>query len=68
MEENLHVSSQGKFMGARDSCPCKVSKMQCCTRTCLSTCNYQVSHYSQSWLRPLQWVAKHAHTQFFGVA
>jgi len=39
-----------------------------CSRTCLSTCNYQVSHYSQSWLRCLQWVAKHAYTQFFGVS
>ncbi|MBN1102231.1 MAG: hypothetical protein JXL84_02335 [Deltaproteobacteria bacterium] len=39
-----------------------------CTRTCLSTCNCQVSHYSQSWLRSLQWVAKHAYTQFFGVS
>lgn len=41
---------------------------QQCRRTCLSTCNYQVSHYSQSWLRSLQWVAKHAYYHAFGVS
>jgi len=39
-----------------------------CSPGCLSTCNFQVSHYSQSWLRSLQWVAKHAYSQFFGVS
>jgi len=39
-----------------------------CTPHCLSTCNYQVSHYSQSWVRSLQWVAKHAYAHLFGIS
>jgi MoaA/NifB/PqqE/SkfB family radical SAM enzyme len=39
-----------------------------CTLHCLSTCNYQVNHYTRSWRYSLQWVAKHAYAQFFGVS
>lgn len=37
-----------------------------CTTHCLSTCNYQVQHYTQSMLHSFQWVAKHAYAHFFG--
>lgn len=33
---------------------------------CLSTCNFQVYHYSQSMIFSLQWIAKHAYAHFFG--
>ena len=39
-----------------------------CSPHCLSTCNFQVKHYSQSMLYSLQWVAKHAYGSFFGVS
>ena len=39
---------------------------QRCSPHCLSTCNFQVKHYSQSPLYSLQWLAKHAHAKFFG--
>ncbi|MBN2059750.1 MAG: radical SAM protein [Deltaproteobacteria bacterium] len=35
---------------------------------CLSTCNYQVYHYSQSMIFSLQWIAKHAYGHFFGTS
>lgn len=36
-----------------------------CNSSCLSTCNYQVSHYYDSYYRGLKWVLKHAHKHFF---
>jgi radical SAM protein with 4Fe4S-binding SPASM domain len=39
-----------------------------CVPHCLSTCNYQVNHYTQSPRRLFQWVAKHAYSQFLGVS
>ena len=44
------------------------AKKQECSPHCLSTCNFQVSHYVQSWLYSLQWLAKHAHGHFFGIS
>jgi len=37
-----------------------------CSSHCLSTCNFQVNHYTQSFLNSLQWIAKHAYGSFFG--
>jgi MoaA/NifB/PqqE/SkfB family radical SAM enzyme len=49
--------------------PFKLDRLkQVCSRHCLSTCNYQVYHYTQSLLYSLQWVAKHAYAQFFGTS
>jgi len=49
--------------------PVKLSvKKQECSPHCLSTCNFQVNHYSQSMLYSLQWVAKHAYGSFFGIS
>ena len=42
-------------------------KQECSSR-CLSTCNYQVNHYTQSMIYSLQWVAKHAYANFFGIS
>jgi MoaA/NifB/PqqE/SkfB family radical SAM enzyme len=39
-----------------------------CSPHCLSTCNFQVSHYSTSLLHALQWVAKHSYAHFFGIS
>ena len=39
-----------------------------CTPHCLSTCNFQVNHYTKSMLYSLQWVAKHAYSHFLGVS
>lgn len=39
-----------------------------CSPHCLSTCNFQVQHYTRSILYTLQWVAKHAQAQFFGIS
>ncbi len=39
-----------------------------CSPHCLSTCNFQVNHYTQSSVYSLQWVAKHAYAQFMGVS
>ncbi|MBP9021415.1 MAG: radical SAM protein [Syntrophobacterales bacterium] len=39
-----------------------------CSRSCLSTCNFQVYHYTRSVRHALQWVAKHAYGRFFGVS
>ncbi|MFH1123104.1 MAG: radical SAM protein, partial [Pseudomonadota bacterium] len=39
-----------------------------CSPHCLSTCNFQVNHYTQSMLYSMQWIAKHAYAQFFGVS
>jgi len=41
---------------------------QTCCRSCLSTCNYQTYHYTQSAHHALQWVAKHAYGNFFGTS
>jgi MoaA/NifB/PqqE/SkfB family radical SAM enzyme len=49
--------------------PARLAKQkQACSPHCLSTCNFQVSHYSQSVLYVLQWVAKHAYAHFFGIS
>jgi len=49
--------------------PVKLAKQkQACSPHCLSTCNFQVSHYSQSVPYVLQWVAKHAYAHFFGIS
>jgi len=39
-----------------------------CSRHCLSTCNFQAYHYSKSFLYSLQWVVKHAYSNFLGVS
>ena len=39
-----------------------------CSPHCLSTCNFQVNHYTRSSLYSLQWVAKHAYAHFMGVS
>lgn len=39
-----------------------------CSPHCLSTCNFQVNHYSSSFLRLFQWVAKHGYAHFFGIS
>lgn len=36
-----------------------------CNEVCLSTCNYQVSHYYGSYARGLEWVVKHFHKGYF---
>ena len=41
---------------------------QQCSPHCLSTCNFQVSHYTKSLLYSLQWVTKHAYAHFFGIS
>ncbi len=49
--------------------PIKLGKQkQACSPHCLSTCNFQVSHYSHSVPYVLQWVAKHAYAHFFGIS
>lgn len=35
-----------------------------CNKKCLSTCNYQVAHYYDTYGRGLQWAFKHAHRGF----
>lgn len=42
------------------------ARKQECTPHCLSTCNFQVSHYTQSILYGMQWVAKHVYGFLFG--
>jgi MoaA/NifB/PqqE/SkfB family radical SAM enzyme len=39
-----------------------------CSPHCLSTCNYQVNHYTRGMLYSLQWVAKHAYGNFLGTS
>ena len=39
-----------------------------CSPHCLSTCNFQVKHYTKSLRYTLQWVAKHAYANFFGTS
>ena len=39
-----------------------------CSQHCLSTCNYQVNHYTRGMLYSLQWVAKHAYSSFLGTS
>ncbi len=39
-----------------------------CSPNCLSTCNFQVNHYSSSLTFSLQWLAKHAYSSFLGVS
>ena len=41
---------------------------QNCSPNCLSTCNFQVNHYSSSLTFSLQWLAKHAYSGFLGVS
>jgi len=49
--------------------PLRLAKIkEKCTPRCLSTCNYQVMHYTRSLLYSLQWVAKHARTRLFGTS
>ncbi|RLB82954.1 MAG: hypothetical protein DRH17_04145 [Deltaproteobacteria bacterium] len=49
--------------------PVKLAKLKKKTSPhCLSTCNFQVNHYSQSFFHSLQWVAKHAYAHFFGIS
>ncbi|MCX7823188.1 MAG: radical SAM protein [Syntrophobacterales bacterium] len=39
-----------------------------CSPHCLSTCNFQAYHYTKSYLYTLQWVIKHAYSDFLGVS
>jgi len=41
---------------------------QKCSPHCLSTCNYQVCHYSSSFIYSVQWLAKHAYSSFLGIS
>ncbi len=44
------------------------AQKQSCNTHCLSTCNFQVSHYSKSMKYALQWVGKHVHAHVLGVS
>ena len=44
------------------------ARKQECNPHCLSTCNFQVSHYTQSILYGMQWVAKHVYGSLFGIS
>jgi len=47
--------------------PDRLSKIKKhCTMNCLSTCNFQVCHYSSSYLYSFQWLAKHAYSNILG--
>jgi len=49
--------------------PDRLSKIKMrCTPTCLSTCNFQVCHYSSSFLYTFQWLAKHAYSSVLGTS
>jgi MoaA/NifB/PqqE/SkfB family radical SAM enzyme len=49
--------------------PVKLNKQKLkCSPHCLSTCNFQVNHYTKSMLYSMQWVAKHAYSHFLGVS
>jgi len=49
--------------------PLRLAKIkEKCTPHCLSTCNFQVNHYTQSLLYSFQWVAKHVQAHFFGIS
>ena len=50
-----------------DSVKLKEQKKKC-SQHCLSTCNFQVNHYTQGILYSLQWVAKHAYGHFLGTS
>lgn len=39
-----------------------------CSPHCLSTCNYQINHYTRGMLYSLQWVAKHTYGNFLGTS
>ena len=39
-----------------------------CSTHCLSTCNFQVYHYTKSFLYSLQWVGKHAYSSLLGTS
>jgi MoaA/NifB/PqqE/SkfB family radical SAM enzyme len=41
---------------------------QKCSPHCLSTCNFQVCHYSSSLIYSMQWLAKHAYSSFLGIS
>ncbi len=41
---------------------------QHCSPHCLSTCNFQVCHYSSALIYSVQWLAKHAYSSFFGIS
>lgn len=43
-------------------------RKQTCSPHCLSTCNFQVTHYTCSGRYVLQWIAKHAYANVFGVS
>jgi len=45
-----------------------LKKKQHCSPKCLSTCNFQVCHYSSSFLYSFQWLAKHAYSSFLGTS
>ena len=44
------------------------SRKQEFSQHCLSTCNFQVNHYTRSMLYSMQWIAKHAYSHLFGVS
>lgn len=44
------------------------ARKQQCASNCLSTCNFQVAHYTGSGRHWLQWVGKHAYSNLFGVS
>jgi MoaA/NifB/PqqE/SkfB family radical SAM enzyme len=49
--------------------PDRLSKIKkYCTPNCLSTCNFQVCHYSSSFLYTFQWLAKHAYSSVLGTS
>jgi len=43
-------------------------RKQKCSPHCISTCNYQVNHYTRSIVYALQWLAEHAYSSFFGTS
>jgi len=56
------------YAGAKFDVEKLAERKQGCSPHCLSTCNFQVTHYTRSLRHTLQWVAKHAYARFFGVS
>lgn len=56
------------YQGARFDRHRLAELKETCSKRCLSTCNFQVYHYTKSLLYSLQWVAKHAYSHFLGVS
>ncbi|MEW6185795.1 MAG: radical SAM protein [Thermodesulfobacteriota bacterium] len=56
------------YDGAKFDSQKLAEQKQTCSPHCLSTCNFQVNHYTRSGIYSLQWVAKHAYARFLGIS